>query len=131
MLSYPFSTHVAMVIATMGIHNLLRRSGVFDKAFLRVDKNDDFVAKIELPNTEDEMHGKMNTPEIRRSGTNCAITWQSNNDSIEFNEFFVIKMCSGMSVRHPIVYIYSQLMRLLGISMAATCLRGSGPNENA
>lgn len=54
---------VAVVIATIGIYNFLQRSGVVDKALTRAREDED-VAKVELPNVEDKMHAEMNTPEL-------------------------------------------------------------------
>ncbi|XP_022851889.1 uncharacterized protein LOC111373569 [Olea europaea var. sylvestris] len=64
--SYPFRTQVAIVVAMMGIHNFMRRSGVVDAAFTRAEVDED-VAEVELPNVEDETQAEMHAPEIQRS----------------------------------------------------------------
>ncbi|XP_022881038.1 uncharacterized protein LOC111398355 [Olea europaea var. sylvestris] len=64
--SYSFPTQVAVVLATMAVHNFLRRSGVVDEAFARA-KTDDDVAEVELPNAEDEIQVEVNAPEIQRN----------------------------------------------------------------
>ncbi|XP_022894039.1 uncharacterized protein LOC111408523 [Olea europaea var. sylvestris] len=62
--SYSFPTQVAVVLATMAIHNFLRHLGVVDEAFARAE-TDDNVAKVELPNVEDEIQVEVNAPEIQ------------------------------------------------------------------
>ncbi|XP_022849782.1 uncharacterized protein LOC111371844 [Olea europaea var. sylvestris] len=64
--SYPFRTQVAIVVATMGIHNFMRRSGVVDAAFTRAEV-DENVAEVELPNVEDETQAEIHAPKIQRS----------------------------------------------------------------
>ncbi|XP_022866420.1 uncharacterized protein LOC111386198 [Olea europaea var. sylvestris] len=64
--SYSFPTQVAVVLATMAIHNFLRRSGVVDEAFARAETDDD-VANVELPNAEDEIQAEVNASEIQRN----------------------------------------------------------------
>lgn len=50
----------------MGIYNFLRRAGVVDEAFARVETDDD-VAEVELPNAEDEIQGNMNASKMQLS----------------------------------------------------------------
>ncbi|XP_022897755.1 uncharacterized protein LOC111411457 [Olea europaea var. sylvestris] len=64
--SYPFRTQVAIVVATMGIHNFMRRSGVVDAVFTRAEVDED-VAEVELPNVEDETQAEIHSPKIQRS----------------------------------------------------------------
>ncbi|XP_022843271.1 uncharacterized protein LOC111366808 [Olea europaea var. sylvestris] len=63
---YPFRTQIAIVVATMGIHNFMRRSGVVDAAFTRA-KVDEDAAEVELPNVEDEIQAEIHASKIQRS----------------------------------------------------------------
>lgn len=64
--NYPFQTQVVIIVATMRIHNSVRRWGVVDEAFTRAEVDDDAV-EVELPNAEDEMHAEINEPKAQRS----------------------------------------------------------------
>ncbi|XP_022859012.1 uncharacterized protein LOC111379810 [Olea europaea var. sylvestris] len=67
--SYAFDVQTHVVIATMGIHNFLRRAGVVNEAFVQAETDPD-AAEVELPSTRDEASAKMNAPESRRDEWN-------------------------------------------------------------
>lgn len=48
----------------INIHNFLLHSRLVEEAFLRVETNDNAV-KVELHNTEDEIHVEINVPELK------------------------------------------------------------------
>lgn len=110
--SYPFPTQVAIVIATMGIHNFLRRLGVVDEAFTRAEVDEDAV-EVEFSDAEDEMHSEMNAPKCNKvSVTDFGIIWHNNRDvnfllkysKVEMNFFLVTSL--SRQPRGPAFYIY-------------------------
>lgn len=64
--SYNFKMQTAVVLATMGIHNFLRRAGVVDEAFTRVETDPD-AAEVELPDEQEQAAAELNAPETQRN----------------------------------------------------------------
>ncbi|XP_022857675.1 uncharacterized protein LOC111378679 [Olea europaea var. sylvestris] len=64
--SYNFKVQIAVVIATMGIHNFLRRAGVVDEAFTRAETDPD-AAEVELPDEQEQAAVEINAPEMQRN----------------------------------------------------------------
>lgn len=53
--AYSIRMQTAVVVATMGIHNFLRRNGQLDEGFRRAEEVDDDEVEIDLPDEQDEM----------------------------------------------------------------------------
>ncbi|XP_022853330.1 uncharacterized protein LOC111374826 [Olea europaea var. sylvestris] len=64
--SYNFKVLTAVVLATMGIHNFLRRAGVVEKAFTRAETDPD-AAEVELPDEQEQAAAEFNAPEMQRN----------------------------------------------------------------
>ncbi|XP_022883244.1 uncharacterized protein LOC111399996 [Olea europaea var. sylvestris] len=64
--SYNFKVQIAVVIATIGIHNFLRRAGVVDEAFTRAETDPD-AAEVELPDKQEQAVTEINAPEMQRN----------------------------------------------------------------
>lgn len=59
MQNYSFQTQIAVVIATMGIHNFIRQAIIVDEAFTKVQKN---------PNAnDDKIEAEMSASEMTHS----------------------------------------------------------------
>ncbi|XP_022899332.1 uncharacterized protein LOC111412631 [Olea europaea var. sylvestris] len=63
---YPFPMQVAIVVATLGVHNFLRLAGLVDEEFTRAEVDEDAI-EVELLDAEDEMHAEINAPKMQQS----------------------------------------------------------------
>lgn len=63
--SYNFNVQIAVVIATIGIHNFLRWAGCVDEAFATVEM-DLNAAEVELQDEQEEITAEMNAPKMQR-----------------------------------------------------------------
>ncbi|XP_022860445.1 uncharacterized protein LOC111380994 [Olea europaea var. sylvestris] len=67
--SYNFKMQTAVVLATMGIHNFLRRAGVVDEAFTRAEIDPD-AAEVELQDEQEQTAAELNALETQRNEWN-------------------------------------------------------------
>lgn len=58
---YSMRAQTAVVVATMGVHNFLRRNDRLDEGFRRAEDEDDDEVEIELPDEEDEIAAERDT----------------------------------------------------------------------
>ncbi|KAL2532347.1 Uncharacterized protein Adt_05698 [Abeliophyllum distichum] len=73
--NYSFRKQTAVVVATMAIHNFLRRAGQVDRAFETVEEVVD-AAEIDLPDEEEEIAATNCAPHVRN------IEWDQFRDDI-------------------------------------------------
>ncbi|XP_022864729.1 uncharacterized protein LOC111384650 [Olea europaea var. sylvestris] len=103
--SYSFRTQIAVVLATMGVHNFLRHSGVMDETFVRAEADEE-IAEVDLPSAEDEVQADMNMLEMQRSDARSYL----NSREGDWSYCGILKDWQPLTIRcpHMLMFIFLQ-----------------------